>query len=565
MPWCLIVDSAQGRRRIPLSAPGTVLVGSDPACQISIDQPTLSRQHLALHLSDTRLEIEDLGSRNGSFVDNRRLEPGVAEPVQAATSIRLGDVEVRIARIDDDDATPLTPTSAPEKAAPGGSANATFASGSGDRFVRQHLPVLLNLAASRPGATAMLLAYANACAQSLPLRQLRLTGIDGGIIFDWHPDEVAGGNLVELVRDQWRWTIGTDQPLPADRLQYVAEIGAGLARLASSESQSTAKSAAAPAATRSLDAQVQRIYRRATRVADSDIHVLIRGESGTGKELLARHIHQASARRDGPFVAINCAAFSEEMLEAELFGVVRGAATGVDARAGMFERADRGTLFLDEIGDMAAAMQARILRVLQEREVLRVGGSTPVKVDVRVISATHCDIETMLADGRFRPDLIHRIADWEVELPPLRDRPSDILPLAMTFLLRSIETRGLTIRGLSRAAANALLAYEWPGNIRELEREMARVAVFLDQDSLVMSEDLRANIRSARQAGDSKRLDQQLARAERNIVAQAMLAAGQQTTLAAEQLGISRSTLYRRLRDFDLLPEGADADAPGNP
>ncbi len=562
MPWCLIIDSAQGRRRVPLSSSGTLMIGSDPACQISIDQPTLSRQHLALHLSDAQLAIEDVGSRNGSFVDNRRLEPGVAEPITSATRLRLGDVELLITGIDDDDATPHTSTGAPERAAPDGSVNATFASGSGDRFVRQQLPVLLKLAATRPGATAMLLAYANACAQSLPLRQLRLTAADDGIIFDWHVGELAGGNLVELVRDQWRWTIGTEQPLAAERLQHIAEIGAGLARLASNASRSQPEQAEAPVATSSLDAQVQRIYRRATRVADSEIHVLIRGESGTGKELLARHIHQASARRDGPFVAINCAAFSEEMLEAELFGVVRGAATGVDARAGMFERADHGTLFLDEIGDMAPAMQARILRVLQEREVLRVGGSMPVKVDVRVISATHCDIERMLSDGRFRPDLIHRIADWEVELPPLRDRPADILPLAMSFLLRSIKTRGLTIRGLSRGAANALLAYEWPGNIRELEREMARVAVFLDQDSLVMSDDLRANIRRARQAGDGKRLDQQLARAERNIIAQAMLASGQQASLVAEQLGISRSTLYRRLREFDLLPEGTEAGDP---
>jgi len=241
--------------------------------------------------------------------------------------------------------------------------------------------------------------------------------------------------------------------------------------------------------------------------------------------------------------------------------VVRGAATGVDARPGLFERADRGTLFLDEIGDMAPAMQARILRVLQEGEVMRVGGRAPVRVNVRVISATHRDIEQMLRDGLFRLDLLHRIADWEVELPALRDRPADILPLAMQFLLRATAARGIEIRGLSRAAANALMSYAWPGNVRELEREMARVAVFLDQDSLVMSEDLRPNIRGARTTPVDATLEQQLAHAERSIIARAMLDAEQQVAQAAERLGVSRSTLYRRLRHFDLLPDGAGPDS----
>lgn len=561
MPWCLIIDSAQGRRRIPLPASGTMLLGSDPACDVSISRPTLSRQHLALHLADEHLEIEDVGSRNGTFVDGRRLEPKMAEELAGETRIRLGDLEVLISRIDEDDATPHSPQIASTTPTAVAAANVTFASGNGDRFLRRELPALLELAASRPGPVAMLLAYAHACVQSLALRQLRLTRADDGVLFDWHLGEVAGGNAVELDHEGLHWTIATDQPQTADQLAHLAQIGASLARLASEDAAETPPAHVSCVSNESLDAQVQRIYRRAARVADSDIHVLVRGESGTGKELLARYIHEASRRRAGPFVAINCAAFSDDLLEAELFGVMRGVATGVEAREGMFERADHGTLFLDEIGDMAPAMQARILRVLQEREVLRVGGSKPIKVDVRVVSATHCDIQQMLADGNFRLDLIHRIADWEVELPPLRDRPADILPLAMTFLLRAMKARGLETRGLTRGAANALLAWDWPGNIRELEREMGRVAVFLDHDSLVMSGDLSANIRSVRQDGTAQHLDQQLARAERRIIARSMITAEQQVGVVAEQLGISRSTLYRRLRDFNLLPEGSDDGA----
>ncbi|MGE4073121.1 MAG: sigma 54-interacting transcriptional regulator [Lysobacterales bacterium] len=562
MPWCLIVDGPAGRRRIPLTESGRCIVGSGSDCQIQIDQPTLSRQHLAILVSGATLEIEDLGSRNGSFLDERRLLPGVRTAIEAPCRLRLGEIALSLARIDDDDATPhWLAGSAPAKPAPA-QVGATLASGGGDRFLRQQLAALLQYAATRPGRKPMLLAYAHACAQALPLSSLKLGSDDGALLFEWRQTEAsAAGAELELRQDDLVWCIGTDRQPTPESVRHLVDIGMALGALAVSEVPIASKSAALPAACSSLDPHMQRIYRRAARVAASEIHVLIRGESGTGKELLARHIHARSARCEAPFVAVNCAAFSEEMLEAELFGVVRGAATGVDARPGLFERADQGTLFLDEIGDMAPSMQARILRVLQEGEVMRVGGRAPVQVNVRVISATHRDIEQMLRDGLFRLDLLHRIADWEVELPPLRDRPADILPLAMQFLLRASAARGIEIRGLSRAAANALMSYPWPGNVRELEREMARVAVFLDQDSLVMSEDLRPNIRSARSALSEATLEQQLAHAERNIIAHAMHEAEQQVAQAAERLGVSRSTLYRRLRHFDLLPDGASPDS----
>jgi len=559
MPWCLIIDGPGGRRRIPLVAYGAVLLGSAPDCQIQVDQPTVSRHHLTLQVVDQCLQIIDIGSRNGSFLGARRLVVNAIEVIDQPTTIRVGEVDLLVTPIIADDATPYTVMTEPETVPSTTRIGATLATGSGDRFFRRELVDLLHYALTRPGEQAMLLAYAQACVRTLPLSRLQLSNSDDGLLLDWHQPGVADqGAALELVYGRQRWLLAAEVLPTPERVRHLAELGAALAALADTEPMAPLLSPQATLPITSLDPHMQRIFRRAARVASSDIHVLIRGESGTGKELLARHIHESSSRHAKPFVAINCAAFSEEMLEAELFGVEKGAATGVVARAGVFERASGGTLLLDEIGDMTPAMQARMLRVLQEHEVLRVGGHGPIAVDVRVISATHCDLDQMLADGRFRLDLIHRIADWEVRLPPLRERPVDIVPLAVTFLLAATRPRGIKVRGLSRAAADALLTYDWPGNVRELQREMARVAVFLDQDSLVMSADLGHHIRSRRRDGGVGNLQQQLDHAERQIIAQALCAADQQVSVAAQRLGVSRSTLYRRLRDLDLLPEGAE-------
>lgn len=563
MRWCLIIDGPGGRRRVPLTTTETVIVGCAHDCQIQIDQPTISRHHAALQVTAQGVQIEDLGSRNGSFIGNRRLPVGVPELIATPGTVRLGEIEILLGQIADADANPHPSANAPSASSASTEAGATFANGGDGRFLRHELVELLRYAATRPGQPLLLLAYAQACARSLPIDRLSVGAADGSVLFDWTRDGcTAPCEALELTCDRQRWLVGATPPPSQERVRHLAELGTALAALAECESVTPTVVAAAKRPFASMDPRMQRIYRRAARVAGSDICVLIRGESGTGKELLARFLHQSSPRNGGPFVAVNCAAFSTEMLEAELFGVEKGAATGVTARAGVFERASGGTLLLDEVGDMAPAMQARILRVLQEREVQRVGGRAPIKIDVRLISATHCDLEQMLRDGRFRHDLIHRIADWEVELPPLRDRPADIIALATGFLFSAARTRGLSLRGLSQAAAQALLAYHWPGNVREIEREMARVAVFLDQDSLVMTDDLSPSIRGAGRAPGGGSLQQQLDCAERQIIARALCQADQQPNLAAQNLGISRSTLYRRLRDFDLLPDAA-ADGEG--
>ena len=222
---------------------------------------------------------------------------------------------------------------------------------------------------------------------------------------------------------------------------------------------------------------MHRVMRRVARVAPTDAAVLLTGESGTGKEVVARSIHDGSQRRGRPFVAVNCAAMPPDLLENDLFGHARGAFPGaVVAKRGLFEEADGGTLFLDEVGELPAAVQTKLLRVLQEGEVRRIGENAPQVVDVRVIAATHLDLARLVAEGRFREDLFYRLKIFQLALPPLRERHDDILPLARTLLAR--EREGLT---LTARAETAILAYRWPGNVRELANAMRHGAVLAEE------------------------------------------------------------------------------------
>jgi two-component system response regulator HydG len=236
---------------------------------------------------------------------------------------------------------------------------------------------------------------------------------------------------------------------------------------------------------------ISALRQRIERVAATDFTVLIEGESGTGKELVARQIHELSSRRAGPFVAVNCAAIVETLLEAELFGIEDRTATGVRGRRGKFELADGGTLFLDEIADLSASAQAKLLRALQDLAVERVGGHGTQRVDVRVIAATNRSLRSLVHDGLFRPDLFYRLSGVELAVPPLRGRREDIPELAAYFLERHRETRALD---LSPEASEALLAYEWPGNVRELQRVIENV-VCLAQGERVLLADLPPPLR----------------------------------------------------------------------
>jgi transcriptional regulator with PAS, ATPase and Fis domain len=226
---------------------------------------------------------------------------------------------------------------------------------------------------------------------------------------------------------------------------------------------------------------IRRVRERIERVAATDFTILIEGESGSGKELVARQIHELSPRRRGPFVAVNCAAIVETLLEAELFGIEDRTATGVRGRRGKFEHAHEGTLFLDEVSDLSAAAQAKLLRAIQDLAIERVGGSGPRRVDTRIVVATNKPLGGLVADGRFRVDLYYRLHGVEVQVPPLRHRREDIVELAQYFLERH---RGVRAMALSEAAVDALLAYHWPGNVRELERIMERAVALAGSDRI---------------------------------------------------------------------------------
>ncbi|TFG36759.1 MAG: sigma-54-dependent Fis family transcriptional regulator [Nitrospirales bacterium] len=286
------------------------------------------------------------------------------------------------------------------------------------------------------------------------------------------------------------------------------------------------------------------------KVSDSSATVLIRGESGTGKELAARAIHYNSSRRSKPFTALNCAAIPENLFESELFGYEPGSFTGATSRKiGMIELTNNGTLFLDEIGDLPLLMQAKILRVLQDKEIRRLGGKYPIKVDVRIITATNKDIEKELAKGHFREDLYYRLRVVVIELPLLRDRTNDIPELVQFFLNRYNLEFGKRIKDVDSAAIKALVDYSWPGNIRQLESVIERAVIMCDTDTIALR-DIKSELRISGQAGsfdfDFPEGGINLEELEKDILKKSMLLANGVMSKAAKLLGMSYKTFWYR-------------------
>jgi len=294
-----------------------------------------------------------------------------------------------------------------------------------------------------------------------------------------------------------------------------------------------------------------RVARTIERVANTNVSVMLLGASGTGKELLARGLHEASGRAKGQFVAINCAAIPENLLESELFGHEKGAFTGaVKTTPGKIEQAAGGTLFLDEVGDIPLQLQVKLLRFLQERVIERVGSRESIPVDTRIVCATHQDLETMIAEGRFREDLFYRLAEIVVRIPGLAERPGDATLLAKAFLHRYAKEMNPGVRGFAADALAAIDAWGWPGNVRELENRVKRAVIMADE-KLVGAADLdladpdeqvvnALNLKTAREQADRKVIRHALARSEGNI------------SSTAKMLGISRPTLYDLLKQYDL-------------
>jgi two-component system, NtrC family, response regulator HydG len=301
--------------------------------------------------------------------------------------------------------------------------------------------------------------------------------------------------------------------------------------------------------------EVRRLLALVERVAPRDTTVLITGESGTGKELVARALHQKSPRCDRPFIAVNCAALSESLFESELFGHEKGAFTGaISLKKGRFELAEGGTIFLDEVGELAPGLQAKLLRVLQQREFERVGGTQPHPLDIRVIAATNRDLNADVSEGRFREDLYHRLNVVTLEAPPLRDRKEDIPQLALFFLNRSAERCKRQVQGISADAQEMLKQYAWPGNVRELENAMER-AVVLGLSEWVLPEDLPETLLEAAPRDAETKYHRSVGQAKREAIVDAYVQGKGDYKLAAALLGLHPNYLLRLVRNLALREE----------
>ena len=299
------------------------------------------------------------------------------------------------------------------------------------------------------------------------------------------------------------------------------------------------------------------VLKKATQVAATETTVLLSGESGTGKEVIARFVHRASARKDGPFVALNCAALPEQLLESELFGYERGAFTGAQqAKPGQIELAAGGVLFLDEVSEMSQPAQAKVLRVLQEREFQRLGGTRVLKADIRVVAATNRELRKAVERGAFREDLFYRLQVFDIQIPPLRDRRADVLPLAEAFLQEIGQSFGRPPAGFTRDAIDVLHAYPWPGNVRELRNALERAAIVCE-GGLITPQHLSLHAASPSAAAAPSTTDLNVV--ERQTIERVLQDTGWNKARAARRLGLTRTQLYVRLRKHSLEPPNAQA------
>jgi DNA-binding NtrC family response regulator len=317
-------------------------------------------------------------------------------------------------------------------------------------------------------------------------------------------------------------------------------------------------------------ASMKRVYGLVERVADSPSTVLLTGESGTGKELVARALHSQSSRKNGPFVTVNCGAIPETLFESELFGHEKGAFTGAaTAKPGKFELADGGTLFLDEVGELGRDMQVKLLRALQERSIDRVGGTRPVRVEVRVVAATNVDLQALVASGQFRDDLYYRLAVVPIRLPPLRERREDIPLLVQHFVRRFNERLGMNVQTIDDDVMDALVQWSWPGNIRELENTIER-GVLLAEDGR-LSRDILPTAPTAPASGEGERpvpvdagiglkeyVRVHTVRLERDLILRSLGHESGNVTRTARRLDISRKALQLKMKEYGLRDEGGE-------
>ncbi len=543
-------------------APGEHVVGSSPEAAVRVEEAGISRRHARVDvLADGGAVVRDLGSKNGTFVGGRRVRETA---VRGFTMIAFGSVQAVLqpadpARTDVLLGSGEKPASPPAVEDEGLTTQGLHPLERLAETLEEVLPSLAEGLASPEEAADEL---AHRWVAVLPVGRvefLRRGPAGEGVVaaastLDAVPRNVAHLEIEGI--DGWKLRLRVPSSARLEPLRPLFRLAlASLAarrRPARPPRQALEKEPAETPPPPGLGPGMSKLYRRAGKVARGEVPVLILGESGAGKEVMARWLHARSRRAAGPFLAINCAALPKELLESELFGIEKGVATGVEARPGLLERGSGGTVFLDEVGDMAPETQAKVLRILENPTLFRVGGRTPVQVDVRFLAATNRDLETLVEEGGFRRDLYHRLAAFEVKLPPLRERREEIPALAARFFHRELAKSGAASPGITRAALAALVRHPWPGNVRELQNEIAKAALLLEPGEPLDLPHLSPRLRGSEAQTASLTLDETVRRAEREAFAVALAAAGGDAARAMEILGVSRTTYYRKLKELEL-------------
>jgi len=538
-----------GSRVIDLPEGVDVTFGRSRGATVTLDSEKVSRMHARVRRTSDAIEVEDLGSRNGTRVNGERIEG----PRRLATGdeVSVGPILAVVGVTSG-----LRRTSAIADTAAGEARLAAEV----DRSVRYHRPV-----------TVAMLRVANDVILDQIERAIRpmdLIAEDAGddylmILPELGREDGAAAvqRLLDFARAGNVQATAVTALCPDDGTTVETLIGVLRAGLRTGRVPRAPAPKGMPVV---LDPAMQRVYTLVERIADTSMTVLILGETGVGKELVCEAIHQRSSRRERPLIKLNCAALPESLLESELFGYERGAFTGADKRkVGFFEAADGGTLFLDEIGDMPLALQAKLLRVLERKVITRVGGTSEVATDARLIAATHRNLDADVRTGRFRQDLLFRIGGFTIAVPPLRDRQAEIIPLAEHFIRVAAGEQARVPPTLSDDARDAITGYDWPGNVRELRNAVER-ALVLATDTITAADlperlhDASHRIRPAVATGADVR--GQLAEVERAAIVAALEAESGNQTRAARRLGLSRRALIYKMEKYGLKPPPARGD-----
>ena len=587
---------------------GANRIGSSSVNQVILPVPEISRQHAVLHLRGSRLEIEDLASKNGTFLNGQRI---ARESLDPGDRIGLGPVELVVEEVESADIELALVLGPPEEAGAAElsalpATRSTRLLGPSDLdaplievFLAQCGPPEGDLSSALAGLRdplaltgAMIVEWTQhgkpvvlascgeighpdmpeALAKIEPDRSISETRCENGQLtaplpLEWAAVMRPGQAPIGLIL--WPSTPGPQRPRLTRTLAWAAarlhgHPGPDKARRISEEGSEEETALRFPGDfVPGRSPAVERLYDEMRPLLRSDIPVLIEGETGVGKELIARILHNSSRRRRGPFIAINCAAIPATLLEAELFGIGEGVATGVRGRRGKFQLAEGGTLFLDELGEMALELQAKLLRALQEKEVHPVGGkSSPI--DVRILAATNLDLLQRVEERGFRRDLYYRVAGFVLRVPALHQRSTDLPLLIESFLRRFAMAAGKRIRGVTVKALADMSRYPWPGNIRELENEIQRLVHSCPDGHFIDSKMLSGHIHSPVSSPDSPMNTLELAphieATERRLIRLALETSGGSQRKTAEILGISRNGLAQKMKRLGL--DGSPPEPP---